>query len=97
MYKIGFTSFFRMPKPRQFNYRPMYYDADKEELQARIERIEAEVAAEKDPSLPQEQRLRSRIHSEMAREKDRQLQSINYRVLAIAGLLALAIYAFLYL
>jgi len=28
-------SFFKTPKPRQFNYKPLYYDPDKEEAEAR--------------------------------------------------------------
>lgn len=94
---MGFSSFFRMPKPRQFNYRPMYYDENKENLKARIATIEAEVKAEKAPYQPDESRFRSNMSKSWVREKDRQFQNINFRVIVIAGLLAIAIYAFLYL
>lgn len=33
--------FFRRPKPRQFNYRPIYYDQEKEEIEERMKEIEA--------------------------------------------------------
>lgn len=32
--------FFKIPKNRVFNYRPRYYDADKDELQERVQKIE---------------------------------------------------------
>jgi hypothetical protein len=33
-------TFFKLPKHRVFNYKPLYYDADKEELNERIRNIE---------------------------------------------------------
>lgn len=38
---------FNTPKPRQFHYRPMYYDERKERLEKMKARAEAEVSAEK--------------------------------------------------
>ena len=38
----------RMPKPRQFEYRPRYYDERKERLEKIKARAEAELAVEKD-------------------------------------------------
>ena len=40
----------RMPKPRPFEYRPLYYDERKERLEKIKARAEAELAAEKDKS-----------------------------------------------
>ena len=39
---------FRMPKPKQFNYQPLYYDERKERLENLKARAEAELAAKKD-------------------------------------------------
>ncbi|MDR0420540.1 MAG: hypothetical protein LBH30_03705 [Prevotellaceae bacterium] len=33
-------TFFKMPKHRTFDYKPRYYDADKEELDERIRKVE---------------------------------------------------------
>ncbi|MDR1984668.1 MAG: hypothetical protein LBQ28_07585 [Prevotellaceae bacterium] len=33
-------TFFKIPKHRVFNYKPRYYDADKEELNERVRKIE---------------------------------------------------------
>ena len=38
----------RMPRPRQYNYQPLYYDERKERLEKIKARAEAELAAEKD-------------------------------------------------
>ena len=39
---------FRMPKPKQFEYRPRYYDERNERLEKIKARAEAELAAKKD-------------------------------------------------
>lgn len=39
-------SFFNTPKPRRFNYIPMYYDEKKEALEERIREIEKEMGVE---------------------------------------------------
>ncbi|RMF02875.1 MAG: hypothetical protein D6772_02915 [Bacteroidetes bacterium] len=36
---FGKRSIFRVPKHQQFNYKPMYYDPKKEELQARLKEL----------------------------------------------------------
>ena len=38
---------FRMPKPKQFHYRPRFYDERKERLEKMKARAEAELVAEK--------------------------------------------------
>ncbi|MFY9116287.1 MAG: hypothetical protein WBK97_00065 [Bacteroidales bacterium] len=40
-------SFFRTPKHRVFNYKPIYWDPEKEEFEERIKRTRATVAARK--------------------------------------------------
>jgi hypothetical protein len=36
-------TFFKIPKHRVFNYKPRYYDAEKEELNERVRKIEDEI------------------------------------------------------
>lgn len=50
--------FFKRPKPKQFNYKPMYYDPVKEEMEER--RKELEGISEGDP--------RARLKAEMRRK-----------------------------
>lgn len=42
---IGFTAF-KTSKPRQFEYRPLYYDPDKEEMEKRKQKVLGEAAQE---------------------------------------------------
>ena len=44
---MGFLFNFNMPMSKRFNYRPLYYDADKERLEKMKARAEAEAAAER--------------------------------------------------
>ena len=39
---MGIPRFFKIPKHRQFNYQPIYYDEQKEQLEERIKNIEQE-------------------------------------------------------
>lgn len=41
------SKFFKLSSARQFDYMPMYYDADKERMDARKERIAKELELEK--------------------------------------------------
>jgi hypothetical protein len=45
---MALISFFKTPKHRRFQYNPIYYDPQKEELQNRIRTIEDEIKAEKE-------------------------------------------------
>lgn len=38
---FGFRSFFRVPKHQQFEYKPRFYDPQKEELQERLAAVES--------------------------------------------------------
>ena len=44
---MGMFFNFNMPKPKQFNYRPLYYDERKERLEKMKAQAEAELTAEK--------------------------------------------------
>jgi hypothetical protein len=44
---MGLPRFFRLAKPKTFNYIPVFYDERKEKLKQRIEKIEREMGKEK--------------------------------------------------
>lgn len=44
--------FFKLPKHRNFNYKPRYYDPIKEEVQERVKKIEQEISGDKDKYVP---------------------------------------------
>ncbi len=43
---MGIPRFFKIAKPRQFNYTPLYHDPDKEDLEDRIRAIKQEMGIE---------------------------------------------------
>jgi uncharacterized membrane protein len=45
---MGIPGFFRTPKPKAFNYRPIYYDPVKEERDERNRRIEQEMGVKQE-------------------------------------------------
>ena len=88
-------SFIKLPRYKRFNYKPVYYDAEKEELAQRIARIEKEVAAEKRGELDSEL-LRKRLRSDWERgSRQGIIQKSNIRVALIAVFLFAVIYLYL--
>lgn len=90
---------FKQSKPKHFGFKPRYYDADKEEFNARIEAVKrdlendtvAEVGAYGGETLRQKMRSNRSHYSQAAATK----KQSNLRVLLIAGVLGLAIVYFL--
>ena len=48
---MGLFFNFNMPKPKQFNYRPLYYDERKERLEKMKAQAEAELTLKKDGEI----------------------------------------------
>jgi hypothetical protein len=57
--KITSMALFKTDKPRQFSYTPRFYDARKEEMKERIERIEHDMSPSGEVSY--ESRIRGRM------------------------------------
>lgn len=55
-------SFFDLPKPKRFNYKPRYYNAQKDELEQRIK------AHELSKEQTEEERLRIKMKNDWERE-----------------------------
>ena len=89
---------FKQKKPRGFGFKPRYYDAEKEALDARIAQIEKQVALEKEGKTADASDLRSRIKSQWGHGKSRKKanKKSNLRVALIAGVLLLLFYLFIY-
>ena len=43
---MGILSFYNMPKPRQYDHQPIYYDPKKEALKKRIQKVKQELGVE---------------------------------------------------
>ena len=93
-------SLFKATQPKGFDFKPRYYDPEKEEFEQRIAAIKAEYAREQGQTTEgvDHSALRGKIRSEWNAVSQRKSanRSANYRVLLIAGLLALAFYVFLF-
>lgn len=80
---------FRQNRARGFDYKPMYYDEEKE----RREELKKKYAGEK--TDPKEENFRSHFRSEMNRSRGKQVISSNSRLLFIIGILILLTYLIL--
>jgi hypothetical protein len=97
-------SLFKTPKPKGFNYKPLYYDAAKEDLMQRVNAIKKEqeaeqVAADEEDVLVRKARIskafenrRTNIHLDATQKHARQQR---IRIMLIVGVLAALAYAFL--
>lgn len=86
-----FSSLFRQKKPRQFGFKPVYYNEEKEQREKRERRIQAEIENERS-----ENEFRG-VLREKWRKNQKQLEAkrSNTRILVIAALLALICYLML--
>lgn len=93
-------SLFKTPKPKGFNYKPLYYDPAKEDLMQRVEAIKKQQAieqgiAEEENSLVRRARMskafenrRSNIHLSMSQKYARQQRVRIIIIVSILGALA---------
>ena len=59
MSSFKFPSIFKTPKAHSFNFKPRYYDEDKEMMEERIKKIQAENKSETEKTA----RIKSNIHT----------------------------------
>jgi len=79
---------FKTNKPRQFNYRPLFYDKKKDEMEQRLKELNAEVSASSEE-------LRGKIRDTW-RKKDNRTRSLSKRTLYIylAGVIFIIYFVF---
>jgi hypothetical protein len=97
-------SLFKTPKPKGFNYKPLYYDPAKEDLMQRVEAIKKQQAAEQgiaeeNDTIVRKARMskafenrRSNIHHSMSQKYARQQR---IRIMIIVGVLGALAYLYL--
>ncbi len=91
---MGMISFFRIPKPKRFNYRPVFYDARKEALKEREQQIKQELGLA-DDTVARISNIKGRFRSQMKKNKELQVKS-NIRLLLILAALLVAAYLIFY-
>ncbi len=93
-----FPSLIKTPRHKRFNYKPMYYDAEQEEIRQRIEEAKRRVEAENRPAGDvTSETVRLKLSDEWRRKSRKSAsQQSNMRVAMIAGLLFILFYLYLF-
>ncbi len=95
---MGFTSFFKTPKHKQFHIEPRYWDPAKEAREDRERRIKAELGI-KDENGAYIPNIKGRMKSELQhryRANDRARRKSNLMLVIIFVLLVIFAYLFFY-
>jgi hypothetical protein len=95
-------SFFHTPKPKHFNFRPRFYDPDKEDLEMREQRIKEELGIETGKNYDRTS-YRDRIKGSFRNQGKSQSKTTaearrtqNTRLIFMIIILALVFYLFFY-
>ncbi|MDR1557478.1 MAG: hypothetical protein LBS88_10685 [Tannerellaceae bacterium] len=98
---MGIFSFYNVRKPRQFNYKPLYYDVRKEALEERKRKVKRElgmkVAEEEYKPLIKGSFIEGTTHLRKSRlrgDDSRSRQYKNVRLAIILSLLLVALWFF---
>ena len=84
---LKLPSIFKTQKHRSFNFRPRYYDADKEAFEERIRRIESELSTENSDIEATKLRIRQKFESRRSNSGSASDKASNIRILVILGIL----------
>ncbi|MDZ7740868.1 MAG: hypothetical protein U5Q03_03740 [Bacteroidota bacterium] len=76
--------FFKRPKPKQFNYQPLYYDKEKDEREQRKKKLGYTDSDDKADQLRAQIRRKWRYEYEARKKRSSELRTVVY--IAIAGL-----------
>jgi hypothetical protein len=89
---LKLPSIFKTQKHRSFNFRPRYYDADKEAFEERIRRIESELDTDKSDVEATKLRIRQKFQNRRSGSGTGSNKASNIRVLVILGILGALAY-----
>ncbi|RPI44666.1 MAG: hypothetical protein EHM46_02590 [Bacteroidetes bacterium] len=93
---MGLPGFFKLQKPKRFNYSPLYWDPEKEEREERIRRISQEMGIDL-PSNPGRTTItRGSFRQASKKTRVRATRSSNIRLLVILAILFLLAYLLLF-
>ena len=90
---MGIPRFFKLPKPKSFNYIPIFYDEREEKLKERMEKAANELGIEQKPPEDYKPRLaRGTMRSYLKKSKKTDRYSSIRLIVIIAILLIVAYY-----
>lgn len=85
---MKFPSFSKINRNRQFHYTPMYYDAEKEDLDKRVEMAKVKYGIEEgDESIKREIRMRDQFKDSKSAMDSMKKWNSSFRLLIILALL----------
>lgn len=87
--------FSKLPRHRKFNYSPLYYDEQKEELHSRVRAIKREMGEEEHSQDSVVENIRKAYKGKKSPERYSELPSNKFygiKIIAIAGFLGLVVY-----
>ena len=98
---MGIMSFYKLPKPRQFEHRPIYYDPRKEALQKRIHKVKMELGVEERDYEQYKESIRGSFiegtrHLKKSKDKGDEIRDRVYRNMRLILILVLLGIAFWY-
>lgn len=91
---MGMISMFRIPRTKQFNYTPIFYDPHKEALKEREQQIKQELGLA-DETVPRISNIKGKFRSQMKRNQNVKSAS-NMRLYIIIAILIVAAYYLFY-
>jgi hypothetical protein len=92
---MGMISLFRIPKPKQFKYEPIFYDERKEALKQREQQIKQELGIA-DETLPRISNIKGKFKSQFKRNKTADKKSNVRLAIILVVLIVLAYFFFFY-
>lgn len=85
---MKFPSFTKINKHRQFHYTPMYYDADKEDLDKRVKMAKVKHGIEEgDEDIKRELRMRSQFKDNKSAMDSYKKWNSSIRLIVILGII----------
>ena len=93
---MGIPRFFKTPTAKKFNYQPLYWDADKEEREARVNAIKGEMGIEVELSKKSSTITRGSFRQNTSKTKASANKDSNRRLILIVIVLLLIAYIIFY-
>ena len=94
---MGLPRFIKLAKAKQFNYKPLYYNQQKEEFEQRVKNIELEYNHEHKADVPYVSRIQKGFLRDHAGRSNKSRRGSNFRVIIIMIILLFVAYALFYM
>ncbi len=91
-------NFFHIPGAKRFNFRPRFYDAEKDHVKTRERMVKAEMGIKDDDGKPFKSSIKGQFRRGMSNSKsaEKARRSSNTRLIFLIIILSLIVYLFFY-